>query len=149
METPQQIVLAERRTEACRNACPGCFPIIYACCTAGLKLWAVACYSDPMLREWDSCPLGRTWRMVLFVFFGACPLLAEQLQESGTYVAMDKFFASPILFLCLLLQGSSLSESSAKSIVVRATRCGTGRLQTPKKRGDMAFARFGLLGFTQ
>jgi len=64
---------------------------------------------DPMLREWDSCPLGRTWRMVLFVFFGACPLLAEQLQESGTYVAM----------------------------------------QTPKKRGDMAFARFGLLGFTQ
>jgi len=56
---------------------------------------------DPMLREWDSCPLGRTWRMVLFVFFGACPLLAEQLQESGTYVAMDKFFASPILFLCL------------------------------------------------
>ena len=97
---------------------------------------------DPMLREWDSCPLGRTWRMVLFVFFGACPLLAEQLQESGTYVAMDKFFASPILFLCLLLQGSSLSESSAKSIVVRATRCGTGRLPSRlRRRGGIWLSR--------
>ena len=43
--------------------------------------------------------------MVLFVLFRACPLLARQLLGSGTYVAIDNFFTSPILILCLILQG--------------------------------------------
>ncbi|CAN0416793.1 unnamed protein product [Pylaiella littoralis] len=90
----------------------------------GLKLWAVACFSgycfasytdggfvgDPKLRKWADCPLGRTCRMVLFVLFGACPNLAEQLLQSGTYVAMDNFF-----FFACPLQLPSLA---------RVVRCG-------------------------
>ena len=104
-----------------------------------------------MLREWDSCPLGRTCRMVLFVLFGACPVLAEQLRESGTYVAMDNFFTSPILFLCLLLQGV-FAVGTLREIhrgASHAVRYWKATRQTPKKRGDMAFVRFGLLSFTQ
>lgn len=141
------------------------FPIQHARCTAGLKLWAVACYTgycfasytdggfvgDPKLREWASCPLGRTCRMVLFVLFGACPALAGQLQGSGTHVAMDNFFTSPILFLCLLLQGI-FAVGTLREIhrgASHAVRYWRATRQTPKERGDMAFARFGLLNFTQ
>lgn len=132
---------------------------------AGVKLWAVACWKgfcfasytdggfvgDPKLREWATCPLGRTCRMVLFVLFGACPVLAEQLRESGTFVAMDNFFTSPILFLCLVLQGV-FAVGTIRDIhrgASHAVRYWRVTRQTPKERGDMAFARFGLLSFTQ
>ena len=77
--------------------------------------------------------------MVLFVLFGACPVLAEQLRESGTYVAMDNFFTSPILFLCLLLQGV-FAVGTLREIhrgASHAVRYWKATRQTPKKRGDM------------
>ncbi|CAM9919709.1 unnamed protein product [Pylaiella littoralis] len=131
----------------------------------GLKLWAVACFSgycfasytdggfvgDPKLRKWADCPLGRTCRMVLFVLFGACPNLAEQLLQSGTYVAMDNFFSSPVLFNCLLWHGL-FAVGTLKDIhrgASQAVRYWTTTKQTPRQKGDMAFARFGFLTFTQ
>lgn len=138
-------------------ACPRFF--------SGLKLWAVACFSgysfasytdggfvgDPKLRKWADCPLGRTCRMVLFVLFGACPNLAEQLLQSGTYVAMDNFFSSPVLFNCLFWCGL-FAVGTLKDIhrgASQAVRYWTTTKQTPRQKGDMAFARFGFLTFTQ
>lgn len=60
---------------------------------SGVKIWGVACWSgfcscgftnggfigDPRLREWATCPLGRTTRMVLIVLFHACPTLGRSL----------------------------------------------------------------------
>lgn len=132
---------------------------------SGIKLWGVACYTgycfasytdggfvgDPRLREWASCPLGRTCRMVLFVLFHACPNWAQQLLQSGTYLAMDNFFTSPILFLCLLLHGV-FAVGTLRDIhrgATHASRYLRATKQNTKKRGDMAFARFGFLAFTE
>ncbi|CAN0032695.1 unnamed protein product [Pylaiella littoralis] len=131
----------------------------------GLKLWAVACFTgycflsytdggfvgDPKLRGWASCPLGRTCRMVLFVLFGACDEFATQLRQSGTYMAMDNFFSSPILFLCLLWHGI-FAVGTLKDIhrgASQAVQYWTVTRQTPRKKGDMVFARFGFLAFAQ
>ena len=89
--------------------------------------------------------------MVLFVPFRACPLLAKQLLGSGTYVAMDNFFTSPILFFCLLLQGV-FAVGILKEIhrgASHAVRYWRATKQTARKRGDMAFARFGFLTSVQ
>lgn len=87
--------------------------------------------------------------MVLSVLFHACPLLGQQLRGSGTYVAMDNFFTLSILFLCLLQLGV-FAVGTLKDIhrgASHAVRYWRVTQQTPKKRGDMAFARFGLLDF--
>lgn len=89
--------------------------------------------------------------MVLFVLFHACPLLAAQLLGSGTYVAMDNFFTSPILFLCLLLQGV-FAVGTLRDIHRGASHAGRYwrvTMQNLKRRGDMDFARFGFLTFAQ
>lgn len=131
----------------------------------GLKLWAVACFTgycflsytdggfvgDPKLRGWASCPLGRTCRMVLFVLVGACDEFATQLRQSGTYIAMDNFFSSPILFLCLLWHGI-FAVGTLKDIhrgASQAVQYWTVTRQTPRKKGEMVFARFGFLAFAQ
>ena len=89
--------------------------------------------------------------MVLLVLLGACAVLAEQLRESGTYVTMDSFFTSPILFLCLLMQGV-LAVGIPKEIhrgASHAMRYWRATRQILKERGNIPFARFGLLSFTQ
>lgn len=74
-----------------------------------------------------------------------------QLLKSGTYVAMDNFFCSPVLFLCLVWHGV-FAVGTVKDIhrgASHATRYWKATNQTLKTRGDMSFARFGLLSFTQ
>jgi len=85
------------------------------------------------------------------VMFGACVRLAGQLLGSGTRVAMDNFFTSPILFLCLLLNGV-FAVGTVKEVhrgASHAIRYWRATRQNPKERGEMAFARFGFLNFTQ
>lgn len=135
-------------------------------CVPGIKVWAVACFTgycfvgytdggftgDPKLRAWADCPLGRTCRMVLFVLFGACPALAAQLLLfPGTHIAMDNFFTSPILFLCLYWNGV-FAVGTLRQIhrgATDAVRYWTVTKQAPKKKGQMVFARFGFLSFVQ
>ena len=81
--------------------------------------------------------------MVLFVLFGACPVLAEQLRESGTYVAMDNFFTSPILFLCLLVQGV-FAVGTLREIQCEP-RGGTGRLPGRLRRRGGIWLSCGLV----
>lgn len=104
-----------------------------------------------MLRQWDACPLGRTCRMVLFVLFGACPEFSKQLFRSGIYMACDNYFTSPILFMCLVWHGvyavGTLRENRRGS--KEAMRYWGITKQSMKKKGDMSFARFGFLVFTQ
>lgn len=66
-------------------------------------------------------------------------------------MAVDNFFTSPILFLCLLQLGV-FAVGTLKDIhrgASHAVRYWRVAQQTPKKRGDMAFARFGFLTFVQ
>lgn len=104
-----------------------------------------------MLRQWATCPLGRTCRMVLFVLFVACEEFSTQLLRSGIYMACDNYFTSPILFMCLVWHGvyavGTLRENHRGS--KEAMQYWTMTNQSVKKKGDMSFARFGFLVFTQ
>lgn len=109
---------------------------------------------DPYLSAWKDCPLGRkrTCRTVLFVLFEACTAFGDQITYSGTYIAMDNFFSCPILFMCLLfgyqcyavgtLRANRRGAQSANNVWADCGRAG-------KKKGDMMFARFGNIAFTQ
>lgn len=130
-----------------------------------MKLWAVACSTgycflsytdggfvgDPNLRRWASCPLGRVCRRVLFVLFGACKIFAAQLRNSGIYVAMDDYFASTILLLCLFRRGGfgvgtlRGNRRGAK----HAVRYWAASRQPVKKKREMSFARYGFLAFVR
>lgn len=61
------------------------------------------------------------------------------------------FFSSPILFLCLLLHGV-FAVGTFRDIhrgASHAVRYWKATKQVLKRRGDMAFARFGVLSFAQ
>ena len=71
--------------------------------------------------------------------------------RSGVYMACDNYFTSPILFMCLLWHGvyavGTLRENHRGS--KEAIRYWTLTKQHPRKKGEMAFARFGFLAFSQ
>lgn len=133
---------------------------------SGIKIWGVACHTgycfvgysdagftgDPNLREWADCPLGRICRMVLFVLFHACQALATQLDGSGTYMATDSYFTSPILFACLAERYKMYAVGTLKSNIRGlsvAKDFWAHRGRSTRKKGDMCFARFGNMVFTQ
>ncbi|CAN0453722.1 unnamed protein product, partial [Pylaiella littoralis] len=62
-----------------------------------------------------------------------------------------QLFSSPVLFNCLLWHGL-FAVGTLKDIhrgASQAVRYWTTTKQTPRQKGDMAFARFGFLTFTQ
>ncbi|CAM9910357.1 unnamed protein product [Pylaiella littoralis] len=64
---------------------------------------------------------------------------------------MDSFFSSPVLFNCLLWHGL-FAVGTLKDIhrgASQAVRYWTTTKQTPRQKGDMAFARVGFLTFTR
>ena len=99
---------------------------------------------DRMLRQYDGCPLGRTTRMVLVVLLKACPALAAHLDGSGVKVAMDNYFTSPVLALCLAEHCLWVVGTVRKN---RTGLCGVAQFwndngMSVKARGDMVFGRF-------
>lgn len=89
--------------------------------------------------------------MVLFVLFIACPELKAHLYNSGTYMACDSYFSSPILFLCLKARGI-YAVGTLKSIhrgVQNAKDYWASSKKSVDKKGDMIFARFGNMAFVK
>lgn len=128
---------------------------------AGIKGWVVSCPSgwtyvqvidggstgDKKLRPTEKFPLGHTTRMVLHVLLKAYPEFGRQLNGSGVSVAMDNYFTSATLLLCLATHDIFAVGT------VRKNRMGmSGALQYWKEndesttdRGYMLFARNGQL----
>lgn len=52
-------------------------------------------------RQWAKCPLGRTTRHVLYTLLKACPEFAVQIDGAGIHIAIDNYFTSVTLLLCL------------------------------------------------
>lgn len=85
--------------------------------------------------------------MVLHVLLKACPDFGRQLDGSGVSVAMDNYFTSATLLLCLATHDIFAVGT------VRKTRMGMGGAlqfwkeneESTKVRGDMLFARNGHL----
>lgn len=142
-----------------------CSSLNFPAFLAGIKIWAVCCFTgycfvgytdggfsgDPLLSQWLHCALGRTCRLVLFVLFIACPALGEHLKGSGTYMACDSYFSSPILFLCLKKRGI-YAIGTLKSIhrgVLDVKTFWVENSQKLTKKGEMLFARFGNMAFVQ
>ncbi|CAN0576583.1 unnamed protein product, partial [Ectocarpus sp. 12 AP-2014] len=77
--------------------------------------------------------------------------LEAQLFRSGTYMACDNYFTSPILFMCLLWHGifavGTLRDTHRGS--KEAIQYWSTRRQYVRKEGEMVFARFGSLVFVQ
>lgn len=104
-------------------------------------------WGDKKLRPTEKCPLGRTTRMVLHVLLKACPEFGRQLDGSGVSVAMDNYFTSATLLLCLATHDIFAVGT------VRKNRMGMGgalqfwkeKKESTKDRGDMLFARNGHL----
>ena len=102
-------------------------------------------WGDKELRRTEKCPLGRTTRMVLHVLLKSCRAFGRQMDGSGVSIAMDNYFTSATLLLCLA------SHDIFAVGTVRKNRIGMdGALQfwaESKKstvdRGDMLFARNG------
>ena len=81
----------------------------------GIKRYAVSdqtgwCYlsyvdvgfaGDPRLTQWETCPLGKTLRVTLFILFAACAEFARQFDQSGATLVADSYYMSPLLLLCL------------------------------------------------
>ena len=129
------------------------FPVFLA----GINIWAVCCFigyffvgytdgvfsGDQLLSQWLHCALERTCRLVLFVLFIACPALDEHLKGSGTYMACDSYFSSPILQLCLKKRGV-YAVGTLKSIhrgVLDVKKLWVVNGQKLAEKGEMLFAR--------
>lgn len=130
---------------------------------AGIKIWAVCCRTgycylsvvdagfegDIKLRQWIKCPLGRTTRMVLYVLLKACEEF--QIERKGVHVAMDNYFTSPMLQLCLLTHGifSVGTVRKNRAGVAGAVAFWEEQGVEAKKRGQMTFARCGELSIVR
>ena len=104
-------------------------------------------WGDKELRRTEKCPLGRTTRMVLHVLLKSCRAFGRQIDGSGVSIAMDNYFTSATLLLCLA------SHDIFAVGTVRENRIGMdGALQfwaesdmSTVDRADMLFARNGHL----
>ncbi|CAN0269748.1 unnamed protein product, partial [Pylaiella littoralis] len=81
----------------------------------GIKGWCICCPSgfcfvqyidggfsgDPQLRVYTDCPLGNTARTVLHVMLDVYKPFSQKVIDSGVTIAMDNYFTSAALFLCL------------------------------------------------
>lgn len=50
---------------------------------------------------YTDCPLGNTARTVLHVVLDVCKPFSQKIIDSGVTIAMDNYFTSAPLFLCL------------------------------------------------
>lgn len=131
-------------------------PVNAGICT-GIKCWAICCpsgfcfvqsidggfVSDPRLRKYEGCPLGRTTRTVLYVLLEACPTFSAKIIDSGVTVAMDNFFTGVALL-------RSLATRDIFAVgTLRGNRVGLdGAIEmweaqgmVAKERGEMVMAR--------
>lgn len=127
-------------------------------CT-GIKCWAICCPSgfcfvqsvdggfklDKRLRPYDSCPLGRTARTVLFVALEACQEFSTKIIDSGVTIAMDNYFTSAALLLALASRDIFAVGTlrSNRSGLDGAEQLWAKHDMVVKERGEMTMARAG------
>lgn len=81
--------------------------------------------------------------MVLFVILEACCELGQFLNGSGIHIAMDNYFTSPLLFLCLKDHSIFAVGTCRRNKVgiSGAFEYWSRRGEVLEKQGDMRFAR--------
>lgn len=97
---------------------------------------------DPTFRAHENSELGKVVCMLLFILFEASPALAAHMDGSGAIIAMDNYFCSPLLLLCLRqhnIFGVGTLRSNRIGLTGARRFWGQGEAEI-KERGDMRVA---------
>ena len=99
----------------------------------------------------EDCPLGKIPNLVMQCMLHSCPELTVKVNDSGVHVAMDNFFTSPTLLLCLETHkiygvGTVRTNRIGLKGAVELFRAEGSKLSN---KGDMNFARSGTLAVVE
>lgn len=125
------------------------------CCSTGYAFagfWRCGLLWRSLTASVVGLPNGKDVQDGNFGMFHACRAFADQLKESGTYVAMDNFFTSPILLpvighrLRSFVVGTSTSNRRRASDAQNVWKLLGLSI---RRQGEINSARFGNLCFVQ